>query len=330
MAALLGATPVEIVFTSGGTESDNLAIRGFVQNKRTKGNHIITSSVEHHAVLHTCEALEREGFEVTYLPVDRFGVVDPDDVRKAITGKTVLISIMHGQNEVGTLEPVAEIGRIARSEGVIFHTDAVQSAGKVPVDVNVINADLLTLSSHKMYGPKGIAALYVRKGISLSPLVTGGFHERRLRAGTENVAGIVGFGEACHQAKRELPEELPRLTALRDYLICGILDGVPDTTLNGHPKKRLPHNVNVSIKRVEGESILLNLDLLGIGASSGSACTSGSLEPSHVLLAMGIPHETAHGSLRMTLGHDTTKEDLDYVLWALPPIVQKLRDMSAL
>lgn len=328
VADLIGASPQEIIFTSGGTEGDNLAIRGTAWNKRPKGNHLITSSIEHHAVLHTCETLEKEGFAVTYLPVDKYGMVDPSQVEKAITDRTTLITVMHGQNEVGTIEPIKEIGAIAKEHGVTFHVDAVQSAGKVPLDVTDMNVDLLTLSSHKMYGPKGVGALYVRKGTRLNPLATGGSHEHGLRAGTENVPGIVGFGEACRLAKEELPAESQRLTVLRDRLIQGLLTKVPDTVLNGHPTIRLPHHVNVSFKFIEGESILLNLDLLGVGASSGSACTSGSLEPSHVLLAMGLTHELAHGSLRMTLGLSTTEEDVDYVLSVLPPIVSKLRDMS--
>lgn len=328
VAHLIGADPREIVFTSGGTEADNLAIRGVARAARSKGNHIITTKIEHHAVLHTCETLGKDGFSVTYVGCDRSGMVDPEEVRASITPKTILISVMHGQNEVGTVEPVAETGKIAKEKGIPFHTDAVQSAGKVPVNVNDLNVDLLTLSSHKMYGPKGAGALYIRKGTRVSPIATGGAHERGLRAGTENVAGIVGFGEACYLAERDLPAEAARLQSLRDRMIEGILSSVPDSILNGHPTQRLPHNVNISVKYVEGESMLLNLDLLGIGASSGSACTSGSLEPSHVLLAMGLPHEVAHGSLRMTLGRSTGPQDVDYVVKALPPIVERLREMS--
>lgn len=331
VALLIGASdPSEIVFTSGGTEADNYALRGVAHALKQKGNHIITSSIEHHAVLHTCEALEKEGFRITYVPCDEYGMIHPEVVEEAITPDTILISIMHGQNEVGTVEPVAEIGRLAQAHGVLFHTDAVQSAGKVPIDVNQMNIDLLTLSSHKLYGPKGVGALYIRKGVKLSPIITGGAHENNRRAGTENVPGIVGFGEACRLARLEMPEESQRLAKLRDKLIKGILEKIPDTILNGHPTERLPHNVNVSVKYVEGEAMLLNLDLMGIAASSGSACTSGSLEPSHVLLAMGIPHEVAHGSLRMTLGRSNTEEDIDYVLTVLPPIVEKLRQMSVL
>lgn len=328
VASLIGANPGEIIFTSGGTESDNLAIRGAAWAYREKGNHIITSAIEHHAILHTCQALEKDGFRVTYVPCDKFGMIDPESVKNAITKDTILVSIMHGQNEVGTIEPVEEIGKIAKEHGVIFHSDAVQSAGKIPIDVDAMNVDLLTLSSHKIYGPKGVGALFVRKGTKVIPQATGGAHEREFRAGTENVPGIVGFGEACRLAKQELPEESRRLTLLRDKLIRGILSKIPDTILNGHPTKRLPHNVNVSIKYVEGESILLNLDLMGIAASSGSACTSGSLEPSHVLLAMGVPHEVAHGSLRMTLGKTNSDKDIDYVLEVLPSIVERLREMS--
>jgi cysteine desulfurase len=328
VASLIEAAPNEILFTSGGTESDNLAIRGVARARKSKGNHLITSQIEHHAVLHTFEALQKEGFDVTFVPCDKYGLIDPDGVRKAIRKDTILISVMHGQNEVGTIEPVKEIGAIAREHGVLFHTDAVQSVGKVPINVNDMNIDLLTLSSHKIYGPKGVGALYVKRGVRLTPQLTGGAHERRMRAGTENVPGIVGFGEACRLAKAELPEESRRLTKLRDKLIEGILRQIPDVILNGHPVLRLPHNVNVSIKYLEGESILLNLDRMGVAASSGSACTSGSLEPSHVLLAMGLTHETAHGSLRFALGMSNTEEDIDYVLEVLPPIVEKLRAMS--
>ena len=328
VASIIGATASEIVFTSGGTESDNLAIRGVAKSMQTKGKHLITSQIEHHAVINTFESLAKDGYEVTYLPCDKYGLIDPDDVRKSITKDTILISIIHGHNEVGTIEPIEEIGRIAKEHGILFHSDAVQSLGKIPVKVDDMGVDLLTISSHKIYGPKGVGALYVRKGTRIRPQVTGGIHEKGLRAGTENVPGIVGFGAACALAEEEMPEESKRLQALRDMLINGILSNIPDTVLNGHPEKRLPHNVNVSVKYVEGEAMLLNMDLLGIGASSGSACTSGSLEPSHVLLAMGIPHELAHGSLRMTLGKSNTEQDIEYVLESLPPIVEKLRAMS--
>jgi cysteine desulfurase len=262
VAHLIGAQPREIVFTSGGTESDNLAIRGIAKAAAKKGKHIITTQIEHHAVLHTCEMLEKEGYKVTYVGCDKYGMVDPAEIRDAIRPDTILISVMHGQNEVGTIETIAEIGQIAKEKGIPFHTDAVQSAGKVPIDVNELNVDLLTLSSHKIYGPKGVGALYIRRGTRLTPVSTGGAHERGMRAGTENVAGIVGFGEACYLAQKELPTEPARLSALRDRLIQGILSNVPDSILNGHPEKRLPHNVNISVKYIEGEAMLLNLDLM--------------------------------------------------------------------
>lgn len=332
VAALIGARPEEIVFTSGATEADNLAIKGIAEasSKDGKRQHIITSSIEHHAVLHTCQHLEKLGFRVTYLPVDRDGLVDPDDVRKAIGPDTILITIMMGNNEVGTIEPVKEIGEIAREKGVPFHTDATQCVGQVPVSVNEINADLLSLSGHKMYGPKGIGALYVRKGVRIKPIIHGGAHERNRRAGTENVPGIVGLGKTAELSRIELPQRQEHLTLLREKLINGLMDRIDEIQLNGHRSKRLPGNVNVSIRYVEGESMLLNLDLAGIAASSGSACTSASLEPSHVLLAMGVAPEVAHASLRMSLGRDNTEEDVDYVLETLPGIVRRLRQMSPL
>ncbi|MGE5483918.1 MAG: cysteine desulfurase NifS [Ignavibacteriales bacterium] len=330
VASLIGATPEEIVFTGGGTEADNLAIKGIAEAYAGKGSHIITSAIEHHAVLHTCEYLEKHGHKVTYLPVDSDGMVDPDDVRKAITPETVLITVMTGNNEVGTIQPVKEIGAIARERGVLFHTDAVQATGQIPVNVVEMNIDLLSGSGHKMYGPKGIGILYIRKGIKVAPVLHGGAHERKRRAGTENVPGIVGLGKAAELSMAELPERQERLARLRDRLIDGIMERIPDVKLNGHRTKRLPNNCNVSIKYVEGESMLLNLDMHGIAASSGSACTSGSLEPSHVLLAMGVPHEIAHGSLRMTFGRQNSDEDVDYVLEVLPSIVKKLREMSPL
>lgn len=330
VAGLIGANPQEIIFTSGGTEADNLAVIGVAQAYSKKGKHLITSTIEHHAVLDTFEYLEKQGFKVTYIPVDSEGMVDPEDVEKAITDETTLISIMHVNNEVGTIQPIEEIGRIAKSKGVIFHTDAVQSVGKIPVDVNKLQVDLLTASSHKIYGPKGVGCLYVRKGVRLEPQFHGGGQERKRRPGTENLPGIVGFGKAAELAGQELEQEMERLTELRDMLIRGILERIPEVKLNGHREKRLPGNVNVSIRYIEGESLLLSLDMKGIAASSGSACTSGSLDPSHVLLAMGIPHEIAHGSLRMTLGRDNTKEDIEYVLEVLPAIVERLRAMSPL
>lgn len=332
VARLLGASdPAEIIFTSGGTEADNLAIIGTALAKRDKGNHIITSKIEHHAVLHTCEYLEKYcGFEVTYLDVDEDGSVNPQDVEKAITDKTLLVTIMFANNEIGTIQPVAEIGRIARSKGVLFHTDAVQAVGSLPINVGAMNIDMLSLSAHKFNGPKGIGALYVRRGIKLVPHMHGGAQERKRRGSTHNVPGIVGLGKAAELAMREMDEKRERLTAMRDRMIRELEEKVPEIVLNGHRTERLPNNVNFSFKFIEGESLLLNLDLKGIAASSGSACTSGSLDPSHVLLAIGRSHEVAHGSLRMSLGYFTTEEELDYVLEVLPGIVEKLRTMSPL
>ncbi|MGQ9625976.1 MAG: cysteine desulfurase NifS [Anaerolineae bacterium] len=333
VAEILGCTPKEIIFTSCGSESDNLALRGvaFAQRNRGRGNHIITSSIEHHAVGHTCEQLEKYfGFEVTYLPVDSYGMVDPDDVRRAITDHTVLISIMYANNEVGTIQPIAEIGQIAREHGIPFHTDAVQAGGSLNLNVDELKVDLLSLSAHKFYGPKGVGLLYVRKGTPLLPTQTGGGHERNRRAGTENLPYIVAMATALKLAHDSQPAENQRLISLRDRLIEGILSEIPEAKLTGHPTKRLPNSASFAFKYVEGESILLNLDLNGVAASSGSACTSASLEPSHVLLAMGIPAEEAHGSLRLTLGRDNTEEDVDYVLEVLPGIIEKLRAMSPL
>ncbi len=330
VAALINAQPEEIIFTSGGTESDNLAILGVARANAIRGKHIITSAVEHHAVLDTCLALEKEGFRVTVLPVDEYGMVSVADVEKAITDETILITIMHVNNEVGTIQPIAEIGKLAREKGVLFHTDAVQSLGKVPVDVKAMNIDLLSGSGHKIYGPKGTGFLYMRKGVRLKNLVHGGGQERKKRSGTENLPGIVGLGVAAELAAGEMETEMKRLQVLRDKLIKGIQERIPYTKLNGHPEKRVANNVNMSFEFVEGESLLLSLDLKGIAASSGSACTSGSLEPSHVLMAMGLCHEIAHGSVRFTLGKDNTEEDVDYVLEVLPPIVERLRAMSPL
>jgi cysteine desulfurase len=330
VAALIGAKSEEIVFTGSGTEADNFAVKGVALSRQAKGNHVITSSIEHHAVLETCKFLEKQGFSVTYLPVDGYGMVDPNDVKKAITKKTILVSIMHANNECGTIEPVAQIGNIAREAEIYFHTDAVQTAGHIPLGVNKLNVDLLSISAHKLYGPKGIGALYIRKGTRISPFMHGGNQEKGRRASTENVPGIVGFGKAAEIAQQEMLEEAQKLTALRDRLIEGILRGIEYTQLNGHPVKRLPNNVNVSINYVEGESILLNLDLDGICASTGSACTSADLEPSHVLVAMGLPHLQAHSSLRFTLGKWTTEEETNKVLEVLPGIVSKLRAMSPL
>ena len=329
-AQFIGARQEEVVFTSGGTESNNSAIKGVAYARRDKGNHIITSRIEHHAVLETCHFLEKQGFEVTYVPVDEFGLVDPADVKKAITGKTVLISIMHANNEMGTIEPIAAIGKVARAEGIYFHTDAVQTLGHLPVDVNELNVDLLSASGHKLYGPKGVGVLYIRKGVRMLPFMHGGDQEQGRRASTHNVPGIVGFGKAVELAKMEMTGEIEKMTLLRDKLIKGILDKIEYARLNGHPKDRLPNNVNVSIPYVEGESMLLNLDMEGIACSTGSACTSSSLEPSHVLAAIGLSHELAHGSLRFSLGRQTSEEDIDYVLKVLPGIVRKLRAMSPL
>jgi cysteine desulfurase len=330
VARLLGCRATEIIFTSGGTEADNLAIIGVALAGQGKGRrHLVTCQIEHHAVLHTCEYLEERGFEVTYLPVDGDGLVDPDDVRRALRKETALVTIMHGNNEVGTLEPVEEIGKMCREAGVPFHTDAVQSAGKVPIDVNRMNIDLLTLSAHKMYGPKGVGCLYLRRGVRLEPLQHGGSHERKMRAGTENVPGIVGFGVAAALAYDELRETQTRLIEMRDRLIEGLL-AIPNTKLNGHRTRRLPHNVNVSFRDIEGESVLLALDMAGVAASTGSACTSGSLSPSHVLMAMGNTHQDAQGSIRMTLGRDNQAGDVEYVLDRIGPIVSRLRTMSPL
>lgn len=328
VAGLIGCSPEEIVFTSGGTEADNHALAGIIAANRDKGNHIITTAVEHHAILETCEALSKQGCSITVLPVGTDGLVDPESVRNAITPETVLISVMHANNEIGTIQPLAEIGKVAREAGVLFHTDAVQSAGRIPVKVEELGADLLSMSAHKLYGPKGAGALYIRRGTNISPMVRGGAQEHGWRAGTENVPGIVGFGAAAELARREMAADRERQTVLRDRLIQGILQGIDHTFLNGHPEKRLPNNVNIGIAYVEGEAILLNLDLLGIGASSGSACSSGSLDASHVILATGCPPELARGSLRFTLGKWTTDEDIDRVLEVLPGIVSKLRAMS--
>jgi cysteine desulfurase len=330
VAELIGARSEEIVFTSGGTEADNLALKGLAYASEHKGNHIITTSIEHHAVLEACKFLEKRGLEITYLPVDKHGLVDPDDVKKAITDKTILISVMHANNEVGTIEPVEEIGKIAQEAGVHFHSDAVQTVAHIPVNVDELEVDLLAISGHKLCGPKGVGALYVRKGTKLVSLIHGGEQERRRRAGTENVPAIVGLGKAVELAGQEMGREVERLTNLRDKLIRGLVGKIDSVHLNGHPTRRLPNNVNISIDFVEGESILLNLDLEGICASTGSACSSASLEPSHVLLALGLSPEQAHGSLRFTLGRDNTQADVERVLEVLPGIVAKLRAMSPL
>ncbi|MEI7648531.1 MAG: cysteine desulfurase NifS [Methanomicrobiales archaeon] len=329
-AKALGADPDEIYFTSGGSESDNWAIKGVAFANRKRGNHIITSQIEHHAVLHSCQYLEKEGFEVTYLPVDQYGLVDPAELEKAITEKTILITIMYANNEIGTIEPIAELGAIARKHKVYFHTDAVQAIGSVPIDVKAQNIDLLSLSAHKFYGPKGTGALYIKKGVRIDNLIHGGGQERRRRAGTENIAGIVGLGKAIEQATADIPGHAAKIRAMRDRLIKGVLATISHTRLNGHPEKRLAGNFNVSFEFIEGESMLLWLDDEGICASTGSACTSGSLEPSHVLLATGLPVEISHGSLRLSLGDANSDKDVDFVLEVLPKVVKKLRDMSPL
>jgi cysteine desulfurase len=330
VAKALGAGPDEIYFTSGGSESDNWAIKGVAFAGRKKGNHIITSKIEHHAVLHTCGYLEKEGFTVTYLPVDRYGLVDPAGLEEAITDRTVLISIMYANNEIGTVEPIAELGAIARKHRIPFHTDAVQAVGNIPINVKAQNIDLLSLSAHKFYGPKGTGVLYIRNGIKIDNLIHGGGQERRRRAGTENIAGIAGLGKAIELATADIEGHNRRIRALRDRLMGGILAKIPHARLNGHPEKRLPGNINISFEFIEGESMLLWLDDAGICASTGSACTSGSLEPSHVLLATGLPVEISHGSLRLTLGTVNTDADVDYVLEVLPRVVSRLREMSPL
>ncbi len=329
VASAIGASPKEIYFTSGGTEADNWAIKGVAFANMKKGNHIITSRVEHHAVLHTTEWLEKQGFEITYLPVDKYGMVDPEDVRNAITEKTILVSIMMANNEIGTIMPIAAIGKITREKGVLFHTDAVQAAGHIPIDVEEMNVDLLSISGHKFRGPKGTGALYIGKRARIDPLMHGGAQERNRRAGTENVPGIVGLGEALELAVSEMETESKRIAGLRDRLIENLLK-IPKTHLNGHPELRLPNNVNVVFEYIEGESILLMLNRRGICASTGSACSSKSLEPSHVLMACGLPHEIVHGSLRLTPGHNTTEEDIEYVVENIRGVVQKLRNISPL
>ncbi len=330
IAALLGAQPEEIFFTSGGSEADTMALFGAFYARQQKGSHIVTTTIEHHAVLHACQALEKRGAQVTYLPVDSYGQVTAEQVAQALRDDTILVSVMHANNEIGTIEPVAEIGRLCREKGIIFHTDAVQTVGHIPLDMRAMNADLLALSGHKFYGPKGVGALYKRKGVRIVPLIYGGGHERGLRSGTENVPGIAGIGEAARLALEEMPAEAPRQAALRDRLLDGLQQRIPEIIRTGHPSERLPNNASLCIRYVEGESMLLHLDFAGIAASSGSACTSGSLEASHVLLAIGLDHDVAHGSLRLTLGRDNTDEDIAFVLDTLPPIVEKLRAMSPL
>ncbi|MFT8341217.1 MAG: cysteine desulfurase NifS [Clostridium beijerinckii] len=330
IAEALNCLPDEVYFTGGGSEADNWAIKGIASAHKNKGNHIITTKIEHHAVLHTCEYLEKNGFDVTYLDVDEEGFIKLDDLRNAITDKTILVSIMFANNEIGTIQPIKEIGEICREKKVLFHTDAVQAVGNVPVDVKEMNIDMLSLAGHKIYGPKGIGVLYIKKGIKIDNLIHGGAQEKNRRAGTENIASIVGLGKALELATNNLEEHMKRLTALREKLIAGLLE-IPYTKLNGpRGDKRLPGNVNVCFRFIEGESILLSLDFKGVCASSGSACTSGSLDPSHVLLAIGLPHEIAHGSLRLSMGEGSTEEDVDYVLEVVPPIIERLRNMSPL
>lgn len=329
VADVIGADFNEIIFTSGGSEADNLAIKGAAWEYSHKGKHIITSCIEHPAVLNTMKRLEQEGFEVTYLPVSPEGIVSVEAFQNALRNDTILVSIMHANNEIGTIQPIAEIGKIAHERGILVHTDAVQSVGLLDVNVKELNVDMLSMSAHKLYGPKGVGALYVRKGVRLVPLIHGGGQERRRRAGTENVAGIVGFAKALALAEAEKADVVPKIQKLRDRLLDGILQ-IPHVRLNGSRTNRLPNNVNVCFEFIEGESLLLNLDMKGIAASSGSACTSGSLDPSHVLLALGLPHEIAHGSLRLSLGKDNTEAEIDYVLECLPPIVDRLRQMSPL
>lgn len=330
VAKAIGAKTNEIYFTGSGCEADNWAIKGIASAKKKNGNHIITSQIEHHAILHTCQYLEKNGYEVTYLPVDEYGRVNPADVEKAITDKTILISIMTANNEIGTIEPIAEIAKIAKAHKVLFHTDAVQAIGHIPINVDELGVDMLSISGHKFHGPKGVGVLYIKNGVRIDNLIHGGGQERGKRAATENVAGIVGIAKALELATENLEENAKKMQVLRDKLINGIQEKIPYCRLNGSTEHRLCNNVNFSFKYIEGESILMLLDMHGVAASSGSACASGSLDPSHVLLAIGLPHEIAHGSLRLSVGDETTDEDVDYVLEVLPPIVERLRAMSPL
>lgn len=329
VAGLVNARPGEIYFTSGGTESDNLAIKGTAYARRARGRHIITTNIEHSAVLNSCAFLEREGFEVTYLLVDEYGRVDPGLVEDALTDQTILVSIMHANNEIGTVQPVGEIGRIARARGVCFHTDAVQSAGKLPVDVEAMGADLLSLSGHKIYGPKGVGAIYIRKGVEIEPTAHGGHHENDVRSGTENTVGIVGLGKAAELAAEERESEYRHLSEMRDALEARVRVEIEGVRVNGHPERRLPGTLNVSFPGAEGESLIMSLDLAGIAVSTGSACTSGAIEPSHVLLALGMDPRTALGSVRFSFGRDNTMGDVDFVMGRLPGIVARLREVSA-
>ena len=330
LAAYLGAKPREIIFTGGGSEADNLALKGTAWTLREKGRHLITSQIEHHAVLHACRSLEKQGFEVTYLPPDQYGVISPQQVAEAIREDTLLVSLMHSNNEVGTIEPIAEIAAVCRERGVRVHTDAVQSMGKVPLNVNELNVDLLALAGHKFYAPKGVGVLYVRRGTRLAPLIDGGSQEFNLRAGTENVAGIVALGKAVELVEQGLEADVARITALRDKLVAGLTQRIPAVLTTGHPTERVCNIASVCFRYIEGEGILLSLDFEGICVSSGSACTSASLDPSHVLLALGLPPEIAHGSIRLSLGRQNTEAEIDRVLEVLPPIVERLRGMSPL
>ncbi|WP_342765981.1 cysteine desulfurase NifS [Methanobacterium alcaliphilum] len=330
VAALIGASPQEIIFTSGGTESDNIAIKGTAYKWKHKGKHIITSKIEHPAVEETCKYLEKNGFEVTYLPVYKEGIVRVEDVKKAIRDDTILITIMHANNEIGTIQPIAEIGKIAREKGIYFHTDAVQSVGKIPVNVEKLNVDMLSLSSHKLFGPKGVGALYVKKMIILEPIIHGGGHERSLRPGTENIPGIVGLGKACEIAMVHLEENIKHNTQIRDQLIAGILEGIEESYLNGDRENRLPNNAHFRFTGIEGESLILHLDAKGIAASTGSACSSKKLEPSHVLMALGLEEVEAHGSLRLSLGKENTSEEILFTINAIKESVETLRNLSPL
>ncbi len=330
IAKMIDASKDEIVFTSGGTEADNLAIFGIAKANKDKGKHIITSKIEHHAVINSCKALEKDGFEVTYLDVDKYGIVNLEQLERSIKKETILISVMHANNEIGTIEPIAEMGKIAKKHKTYFHSDTVQSIGKIRVDVKEMNLDMISISSHKLYGPKGVGCLYVKKGTRIKPILYGGEQEHHLRAGTENVPGIAGFGRAIELAIPETEKEVIRLAKLRDRLQDGLLKKIEHIIFNGHPTERLPNTLNCAIQFIEGESLILKLDDLGICASTGSACSSASLEPSHVLLAIGLPHEVAHGSLRLSLGRDTTDDDIDYVLDVLPKAVEELRAFSPL
>jgi len=330
MAVFINASPEELIFTGSGTESNNTVIKGIALALHDKGDHIITSAIEHHAVLEPLQFLEKQGIQVTYLPNDDTGMVDPDDLKKAITGKTILVSIMHANNEIGTVEPIKELGAICRERGVYFHTDAVQTFGHLPIDVQEMNIDLLSASAHKLYGPKGAGLLYVRKGLKIDPLLHGGDQEKGRRASTHNTPGIAGFSKAVELAAFEMNQEAVRQSQLREKLISALLEAVPESKLNGHPRLRLPNNVNMSFAYVEGEALLLNLDMEGTAVSTGSACTASSLEPSHVLTACGVANELAHGSLRLSLGHTTTEEEIEQVISVLPPIIEKLRAISPL